>query len=174
MAALSQRNLQPLCDVVVCSFVAKLKSDRVGLSLLIKWHGHMRDDDNLPFTMRGSFTHVSWLGSHIESVIAAITYSGYVVPTMAALSLRNLQPLSDVVVCSFVAKLNYDIVGLSLLIKCQEITQGVRSSTRVGRLAKERLHKVPAEPPDWNDEFKDPKLLLVVDMLERWKNEASS
>ncbi|GJW65926.1 hypothetical protein Tco_0117810 [Tanacetum coccineum] len=56
----------------------------------------------------------------------------------------------------------------------QEITQGVRSSTRVGRLAKGRLHKVPVEPPDWNDEFKDPKLLLVVDMLERWKNEASS
>ncbi|GJU94927.1 hypothetical protein Tco_1319683 [Tanacetum coccineum] len=27
-----------------------------------------------------------------------------------------------------------------------------------------KFQKVPAEPPDWNDEFKDPKLLLVVDI----------
>ncbi|GKA51990.1 cytochrome P450 704B1 [Tanacetum coccineum] len=30
------------------------------------------DDDNLPFTMRSSSTPVSWLGSHTESVIAAM------------------------------------------------------------------------------------------------------
>ncbi|GJZ98084.1 zinc finger CCCH domain-containing protein 48, partial [Tanacetum coccineum] len=40
------------------------------------------DDDNLPFTMRSSSTPVSWLGSHTESVIAAMlgVVSGIALP----------------------------------------------------------------------------------------------
>ncbi|GJY52460.1 zinc finger CCCH domain-containing protein 48 [Tanacetum coccineum] len=38
------------------------------------------DDDNLPFTMRSSSTHVSWLSSHTESVIAAMVVSGIALP----------------------------------------------------------------------------------------------
>ncbi|GJX28777.1 hypothetical protein Tco_0236856 [Tanacetum coccineum] len=44
--------------------------------------GDVGNDDNLPFTMRSSSTPVSWLGSHTESVIAAMlgVVSGIALP----------------------------------------------------------------------------------------------
>ncbi|GJU93133.1 hypothetical protein Tco_1317889 [Tanacetum coccineum] len=172
MAALSLRNLQPLSDVVVFSFVAKLKSDIVGLSLLIKWP---EPADNIfpcwVFSTTTEYVNLSLIcygdmptqpqGTKVRNFNIAekddISYYASFVGTYFLKCKRSQGNVTLSVSCGMVEP------EVDFLMS-EEITQGVRSSTRVGRLAKERLHKVPAEPPDWNDEFKDPKLLLVVDI----------